>query len=416
MASLFKRNGSFYTLQFNFQGKRRTIRLQTKEKKTATKVKEEIERIIDFKQSGIAFDLSIHDWIEKQNPEFRERIAAAGLIEHVTQISTVRELGEYYKENFKSDVYATDRGYQLTINKLNEFFGDQLIATIKHGDAEEFIKWLLKHGSINNGKLAKASVSGMVGKIKHIFKKAVNKGWIRTNPFSEIKSGPCKNDDRIQFVSIAEFDDLVKLFPGKTAIATEQRLILALARWGGLRVPSEPKGLLWDWFDLDNDRFKVFATKTGYERVVPIFPQLRPFVDAAISKATDRKFVCPWLRSRSNGNFYSILSKRIDASDLKRWPRLLQNLRASRSNEIERDFGPKLESAWIGHNTQIAETNYFSVSESDFAKATTTQSVLAQIIEDPDRLNDEVKSLSPEEKKQLLDALKKSKKKSSIKK
>jgi integrase len=63
----------------------------------------------------------------------------------------------------------------------------------------------------------------------------------------------------------------------------EWRLIVALSRYGGLRCPSEHLALRWDAIDWERDRMTVTSPKTehnegGERRVVPIFPELLPFL------------------------------------------------------------------------------------------------------------------------------------------
>ena len=66
-------------------------------------------------------------------------------------------------------------------------------------------------------------------------------------------------------------------------------LLLALARYGGLRTPSEPLALEWNDVNWERDRFRVVAPKTehqdGGERWVPLFPELRPFLEEAFEWA-----------------------------------------------------------------------------------------------------------------------------------
>lgn len=62
------------------------------------------------------------------------------------------------------------------------------------------------------------------------------------------------------------------------------RLIVALARWGGLRVPSEVMALRWSDIDLPGSRMIVRSSKTehhehGGVRIVPIFPEVRKYLE-----------------------------------------------------------------------------------------------------------------------------------------
>ncbi len=63
------------------------------------------------------------------------------------------------------------------------------------------------------------------------------------------------------------------------------RLIFALARYGGLRIPSEIQKLQWADIDWEKSRFTVYSPKTEHvdgkgTRQVPLFPELRPYLES----------------------------------------------------------------------------------------------------------------------------------------
>jgi integrase len=66
----------------------------------------------------------------------------------------------------------------------------------------------------------------------------------------------------------------------------EWRLLIALCRYGGLRCPSEVLSLKWEHIHWAEGRMTVPSPKTehhdgGESREVPLFPELRPFLEAA---------------------------------------------------------------------------------------------------------------------------------------
>ena len=62
---------------------------------------------------------------------------------------------------------------------------------------------------------------------------------------------------------------------------------------------------------------------------------------------------------RSAGDF-----GRIDA-----WPKLFQNMRASRATELVKDFPEHVVTAWMGHSKRIAQKHYLQVTEDDYKQA-----------------------------------------------
>ena len=49
--------------------------------------------------------------------------------------------------------------------------------------------------------------------------------------------------------------------------------------------------------------------------------------------------------------------------------RPFDNMRMSRSNEVERKFGSKKESLWIGHSEQVMTKHYLVLDDTDYAEA-----------------------------------------------
>lgn len=89
------------------------------------------------------------------------------------------------------------------------------------------------------------------------------------------------NRSRDYFVTTEEADAVLKACPD-----LQWQLIFALSRYGGLRCPSEHLVLKWGDVDFDNGRIRVHSPKTEHhegkgERVMPMFPELRPFLEAA---------------------------------------------------------------------------------------------------------------------------------------
>ena len=110
-----------------------------------------------------------------------------------------------------------------------------------------------------------------------------------------------------------------------------------------MRCPSEHLGLRRGDIDWAGKRFTVTSPKTehheGHEsRVVPIFPELRPYLDAAWAEAPEgAKYVITRYRDR-NSNLRTQLERIISKAGLKPWPKLFQNLRSTRETELTETF------------------------------------------------------------------------------
>lgn len=182
------------------------------------------------------------------------------------------------------------------------------------------------------------------------------------------------------------------------------RTILALARYGGLRILSELIALRWNDIDLPGGKMTINASKTEHHRsggirVCPIFPELRPYLENAWDEApegteyvslndrslrTVRKLLKKsfWLRrsgqtSRAGINRYRKPSQNLRQTFLRilknsgivPWPKLFHNLRASRETELMARFPIKDATAWLGNSEAVAMKHYAMELEESFQAA-----------------------------------------------
>jgi integrase len=68
-------------------------------------------------------------------------------------------------------------------------------------------------------------------------------------------------------------------------------------------------------------------------------------------------------------NLRTGLLKILKRAGIQPWPKLFQNLRATRSKELRRRFDPKIVAAWLGHTVDVADRHYYQVNDDDFREA-----------------------------------------------
>ena len=188
-------------------------------------------------------------------------------------------------------------------------------------------------------------------------------------PFAGVDSGERKNPQREYFVTREETEKCIEAAPD-----SQWRLIIALARYGGLRTPSEIVRLRWDDIPWDSERMIVTSPKTerhegGESRVVPLFPELRKYLDEADEIAPKRsEFVITRYRD-TNSNMRTTFQKIIKRAGLTPWPKLMQNLRASRQTELEETFPSHVVCKLMGNSIKVAQKHYLQTTEDHFLKA-----------------------------------------------
>jgi len=139
-------------------------------------------------------------------------------------------------------------------------------------------------------------------------------------------------------------------------------LLIALSRFGGLRVPSEALGLRWSDVDWEHNRLTVRSAKTEHhqghsERIVPLFPEVREHLLAVFEQA-EPGAVDVVGRYRQGCNLNPQLRRIIKRAGLTPWTRTWHNLRASRQTELAASFPLHTVCAWIGNSKPIAAGHY----------------------------------------------------------
>lgn len=72
----------------------------------------------------------------------------------------------------------------------------------------------------------------------------------------------------------------------------------------------------------------------------------------------------------SSVNVRTHIQRLITRAGVKPWPKLWQNLRASRATELADSFPSHVCAAWLGHTEVIADTFYRQVTDDHFKRAT----------------------------------------------
>jgi integrase len=192
-----------------------------------------------------------------------------------------------------------------------------------------------------------------------VFDWAVDHDWLTKNPGKNIPNGKIVNRDKDRIISMEEYAKLLDACPSQ-----EWRTIIALARIGGLRCPSELQHLRWSDVHWSENRFLVRSPKTEHheghrERIVPLFPELREELEKHFSqvKAKESELVISRVRI-TNKNLHSPFQTISRRAGLGTIVRPFDNMRMTRSNEVERRFGSKKESLWIGHSERVMSPVY----------------------------------------------------------
>ena len=300
-------------------------------------------------------------WVASLPDEMHTKLAEVGLFER----RGVTRLGPFLRSiiDERHDLKPnTRRNWMSAINHLIEFFGDEAnLLDITPGEADRFRQWMFNQG------LGESIVSREVKRARQFFRVTVRRKLVPENPFMDIPTPAQVNADRQHYVTTENTRLLLD-----ECRSPLQRLTIALARFAGLRIPSELVGLLWSEVNWERERFIVHAHKTERQgkgtRIVPIFPELAPYLQEAWEAAPegeDRVF--PNITPESNLRMW--LGKVAVRAGVELWEKPWVNMRAAAVTDAADKFPGHVCEAWFGHSEVIANKHYRQVKEEHFQKA-----------------------------------------------
>ena len=402
MASISTDSSGCRRIQFvNEEGKRKAIRLGKVSLRKAEEWIRHIEQMSEATRFSQNLDLATQSWAEGLSDELYEKLVSVGLMpSRQTHVSRLKPFLDTYIEGRKDVKPATKIVWNQVSGSLVSHFGaDRKLSSITEADADDFKQHLIGEG------FASTTVHKRLQFSRMLFKQAMKRRVISRNPFAEVSATAVIPEERKSFVNR---DIIEKLL---TVCDTTWKSIIGLARYGGLRTPSETLSLRWEDIDWAKRRVLVTSPKTehlpdGATRLMPLFPELAAILKKALEEApkdavyvVDERYRKPAMTANgwANANLRTQLLRLLNRVDLKSWPRLFHNLRASRETELVAQFPIHVVAHWLGNTPEIAMKHYLRVTEADFANAasgpvevsSTLVTGVENCIHDADRSNSE---------------------------
>ena len=295
--------------------------------------------------------------------ELRAKLETVGLVETVaaTSVLTLKTIVAKFIA-FKAPIIAKRSLDKLEqcLEVLIDHYGDERdISTITLGDASEFESWGMQRG------FSEAHQRTHNRYAKQLFAYAVDHEWIEASPFRKLKSASLAATTR-HYVTPEDTQSLLAACP-----SLQWKLLIGLARYAGLRVPSEAFAITWDMIDWHKKALCIPSKKTrryAESRVCPILPELMALLeqgwDEAIEGATT-------ILTLSVSNVRRKLPAIIADAKLKPWEDMFQTLRRScETHFVSMGHPEHAVSTWLGHSNQVSKDHYLMITSDAFAKAT----------------------------------------------
>lgn len=369
-------------------GARKTIRLGKCSKSNAQDWKSLSEKLLTALITGY-MDRKLANDVEGLHPTMRAKFEDVGLLEPLEPLEPdpVDDPGSMTLDAFLTDYMdrhgpakkpATRIVWGQVMAMLRKYMPAGItLSEITVGHAKAF------HQSLQERGLASSTVYKRIGFARQFFEDAVDFEQIPANPFAKVKARQSSKKSNVN----VPMETVAKVL--KHCDPTWQTIV-ALSRLGGLRTPSETLSLKWGDVDFENDRMRVPEPKVEHHedrgvRDVPIFVELRPYLEAAFKAASaagqypsPESYVVDKQAYRdaamtengwANANLRTQFAKILKRAGVDPWARLFHSMRASRETELLRDHPQHVVCAWLGNTAAVADKHYLLVTNEDFDRA-----------------------------------------------
>ena len=330
-------------------GKRKRVRLGVVTYDVAQQAALRVEKLLSAKTLNQSIDSETAVWLRGVSGDVHDRLAKVGLCESRTPVLKAPTLGKWLTTFLDQKQHGLKpsslKRLRQTGDRLEAHFGrDRDISTITAADAAAW------RSSLAGDKLAEATVRLNCRNAKSIFHEAVDQQHIDSNPCSKLKSSSIAAI-RDRYVTPEETRKLLDAAPN-----LQWKLLIALGRLAGLRIPSESHLLQWGHVDWERRRLQVYAPKTDSTRSVPIVPELHDILAEAYDAARVGSAEIVSLSTNNLQRNLRQIAERAGLQSLQVGP--WQTLRRSAETMFAMTYPQHAVSQWIGHSVQISLKHY----------------------------------------------------------
>ena len=375
MASLRKiktATGEGWRIEIVLNGDRKSIYLGKTNKKAAETTLSRVETINSSNLIGMQYPADVAQWLGTIGDDLHGKLSKVGMV-RPRESAQLKPFIDKYVAGRNDVKPATKEVWRQGISGLVEFFGEtKRLQDIGAGDADDYKQFLIGKG------LAPYTIRKRLQFANTIFIAAQRRGVIAQNPFSGVTVQATMSDERQRFVTLNEIKRIMDKCPNH-----HWRVIVALARFAGLRCPNEVLSLKWTDVDWERGEITITANKTAHHtgkgiRRCPLFPRLRPYLEESFEMAKDGAVyvVDESFRKGAMGkngwrncNLRTIFEKIIKRAGIEPWSKPFTNLRSTCETELNEQFPSHVVAKWLGHSVKIATNHYLQVTDEHHQRA-----------------------------------------------
>ena len=336
-----------WQLNYTLDGRQRQIYLgKNHTAASAARVGEVVKELLLCRYRAESPPVKLLQQVRYFDARLTATIRRHGILEYCDSGLTLGKLLDDFMEQKRELAESTLATYRSHLKVIREFFGEKTL--VSEIDVDRGLAFRLY---LFDRDYAPVTVGWRVRTLRTIFRLARKRRLVYENPFQEVPTGPKTNDDNFRFVEQRDIETILT-----HTNRTELRFAVRLARYAGLRMPSEIRNMKFS----DFGRLGFFVhdnPKTG-RREVPFFHELRP--DFEILKHNRGKSDPVFSRPLTHqNNLRTCFLRLIAKAGFEPWPRLFNNLRASRVTELdEQGFNEKTLDSIFGNTESIRRRHY----------------------------------------------------------
>lgn len=345
-----------FALRFQVPGHtRRKVRLTGWGAERAELAKHHVEVLLRARKLQQPVPVLTLDWLYHSGPpNLQASLAACGVLEDRRLLGDAGRawiMARIKAANVQKRIEKCERVLDSLVDRL----GDVELEAIT---PEQLDAWASELEGAEN------TVTDFVRLAQQMFGWCVRERLLAASPAADLQASYVTSDKLVE-VSAETVGRLM------AAVDPELCAFLALARWGGLRLAEIPRVMNED-IDWNKGELMVRESKrakSGYtRRLIPLFPELR----APLQSLTDnRDLVMPTLAALSQSGVTDRVERAAEQLGIQLWPRLWQNMRATRESELIRENPAGLVEVckWIGNSPQVALKHYAIAQAGAFRRA-----------------------------------------------
>ena len=369
MSCSVSKDSKGYRIDYRYRGKKSAIRLGKRvSKKQYESFALKMASLIEARNLGdidSPIDDALARWLAGLSDDIYGRLQGIGLCQkRRNSMPLVKFLEQYFADHSQlvEAAEGTKRIWKRAVRLARLHFGDsKMLQSVTEADAKQFRVFLLTQDGQEGRRMSDATARKMCAVVSQAFVEARFEGLIPSNPFERIPKGNVTNPEREVYVPEEAIDAIIAY-----AGDPEVRILLALSRYGALRIPSETTDLRWSDWDEDSNLLVVRSPKTKRHgkpvRSIPVFQKLRQTLKLNRPEgAGPQDHILPRLRLHTNPRM--CVKRLLRELGIKEWPKCFHGLRASAVTDWSQRHGLADVANWAGHTPTVAVKHYLRAQE-----------------------------------------------------